>query len=213
MKITRPFIAINKDYYIQIRIQELRMWKQIRYMYYCEELFLVKPKGKHSCESAIFYKLHKDTIRRNCHFRYFYNTTVIPGILDGGTQIVLANMVNNKKLVCSDSFYLARPIPSYSYVVINRTILCNCRLEVELTYLLKSVGSCSNANKDLTLYFTINPAFYHYMSSYINNTNTILINTSTLIPQGFAIALCPIPNVNGQPIFEQPDTLKILNHY
>ena len=30
VKITKPYIAINKDYYIQLRIQELRMCKQIR---------------------------------------------------------------------------------------------------------------------------------------------------------------------------------------
>ena len=112
------------------------MCKQIRYTYYCEELFLVKHKTKHSCESAIFYKLDKDTIKSNCHLSYFYNTTVIPSVLDGGTQNVLANMVNNKKLVFSDSFNLARPLPSYNYVVVNRTILCYCRMEVELTYRL-----------------------------------------------------------------------------
>ena len=100
-------------------------------MYYCEELFLVKHKTKHSCESAIFYNLDENTIKRNCHFRYFYNTTVIPHILDGCTQIVLANMVNNKKLVCSDLFNLARPLPSYIYILVNRTILCNYRLEAE----------------------------------------------------------------------------------
>ena len=98
-------------------------------------------------------------------------------------------MVNNKKLFCSDSFNLARPLPSYSYVVVNRAILCNCRLEAEFSYLLKSIGSCSDANKDLTLYFTINLAFYHYMNSYINNNNTIVLNTSILTPQGFAITL------------------------
>ena len=124
------------------------MWKQIRYTYYCEELFLVKYKTKHSCESAIFYKLDKDAIKRNCHFRYFYNTTVTPSVLDGGTQIEHANMVNHNNLVCSDSFNLARPLPSYSYVVANRIILCNCKLEAELTYLLKSIGSCIDANND-----------------------------------------------------------------
>ena len=64
------------------------MCKQIRYTYHCEELFLVKHKTKHSCESAtfyklesaMFYKLEKDTIKRNCHFRCFYNTTVIPSV-------------------------------------------------------------------------------------------------------------------------------------
>ena len=208
VKITKLYIAINKDYYIQLRIQELRMCKWIRYTHYCEELFLIKHKTKHSCESAIFCKLDKDTIKRNCHFRCFYNTTVIPSILYGGTHIVLAHMVNNKKLVCSDSFNLDRPLPSYCYVVVSRKILCNCRLEAELTYLLRSLRSCSNANKDLTLYFTINIALYHYMNSYINNNNTIVLNTSTLTPQGFAIVLQLITNVNGQPIIEQPDNFK-----
>ena len=33
------------------------------------------------------------------------------------------------------------------------------------------------------------------------NDNIIVLKTSTLTPQGFAIALQPITNVNGQPIF------------
>ena len=40
VRYSKPYIAINKDYYIQLRIQELRMCKQIRHTYYCEELFL-----------------------------------------------------------------------------------------------------------------------------------------------------------------------------
>ena len=51
------------------------------------------------------------------------------------------------------------------------------------------------------------------MNSYINNNNTIIINTGTLTPQGIAIALQPITDVSEQPIFEQPDTFKELNHY
>ena len=71
MKITKPYITINKDYYIQLRIQELGMCNWINKVCYCEELFLVKHETKHNCESALFYKLDKDTIRRSCHFRYF----------------------------------------------------------------------------------------------------------------------------------------------
>ena len=33
VKITKPYIAINKDYYIQLRIWELRICKQMRYTY------------------------------------------------------------------------------------------------------------------------------------------------------------------------------------
>ena len=42
VKYSKPYIALNCDYYIQLRIQELRMCKQIRHTFYCEELFLVQ---------------------------------------------------------------------------------------------------------------------------------------------------------------------------
>ena len=62
VKYSKPYLAINDDYYIQLRIQELQMCKQIRHTYYCEELFLIKHKTKHSCESTIFYNLTADVV-------------------------------------------------------------------------------------------------------------------------------------------------------
>ena len=163
VRYSKPYIAISKDYYIQLRIQELRMCKQIRHTYYCEELFLVKHKSKHSCESAIFYKLSKEVVYSVCTFDYYYNTTVTPSVLDGGTHILLANMLSPKRLVCSQDLHMAHPVPSYPYVLVNRSLLCNCHLESGLTYLLESLGSCSPQPKFI-MYFTINSAFNHYMS-------------------------------------------------
>ena len=77
------------------------MCKQIKHIYFCEELFLVKHKTKHSCESALFYNLESAFVKQNCQFKYFYNTTVIPSVLDGGSEIVLANMLNEKRLICT----------------------------------------------------------------------------------------------------------------
>ena len=65
------------------------MCKQIRHTYYCEGLFLIKHKTKHSCESAIFYNLTADVVYSVCQFDYFYNTTVPPSILDGGSNILI----------------------------------------------------------------------------------------------------------------------------
>ena len=48
VKYNKPYLAINDKYYIQLCIQELRMCKQIRHTYYCEELFLIKHKSKHN---------------------------------------------------------------------------------------------------------------------------------------------------------------------
>ena len=138
------------------------MCKQIRHTYYCEELFLVKHKSKHSCESAIFYKLPQDVVYSVCTFDYYYNTTVTPSVPDGGTHILLANMLSPKRLVCSQDLHMAHPVPSYPYVLVNRSLLCNC-LESGLTYLLESLGSCSPSTKFI-MYFNINSAFSHFMS-------------------------------------------------
>ena len=141
------------------------MCKQIRHTYYCEDLFLVKHKTKHSCESAIFYNLTADVVYSVCQFDYFYNTTVPPSILDGGSNILLANMLSPKRLICTEDFPLFQPLPSHPYVLVNRSILCNCHLQTGLNYLLKSLGSCDSGVTP-TMYFTVNSAFQHFMSEF-----------------------------------------------
>ena len=112
VKYSKPYLAINNDYCIQLRIQELCVCKQIRHMYYCEELFLIKHKSKHSCESTIFYNLTADVVYQVCQFDYFYNATVLPSILDGGSSILLANMLSPKRLICSKDFHMADLCPA-----------------------------------------------------------------------------------------------------
>ena len=158
---SKPYIAFNNDYYIQLHIPKLRMCKQIWHTYYCEELFLVKHKSKHSCESAIYYNLTQDVINRYCTFHYFYNTTIMPSVLDGGPLILLANMLTPKRLICTYASNMARPVPSHDYVLVNRSMLCNCHMESGLTYLLKSIAFCEGATIDYTMHFALNLAFLH----------------------------------------------------
>ena len=47
-----------------------------------------------------------------CQFDYFYNTTVTPSILDGGSNILLANMLSPKRLICTKDSPMARPLPA-----------------------------------------------------------------------------------------------------
>ena len=158
---SKPYIAFNNDYYIQLHIPELCMCKQIWHSYYCEELFLVKHKSKHSCKSAIYYNLSKEVINEYCSFKYFYNTTIMPSILDGGPQILLANILTPKRLICTYASDMAHPVPSHDYVLVNRSILCNCHMESGLTYLLKSIAFCETASTDYTMSFALNLAFLH----------------------------------------------------
>ena len=95
----------------------------------------------------------------------FTNTTVTPSILDGGSNILLANMLSPKRLICTKDAPMARPLPSHPYVLVNRSILCNCHLQTGLNYLLKSLSSC-DSGAPFTMYFTVNSAFQYFMSEF-----------------------------------------------
>ena len=173
--INKPYIATNNDYYIQLEIEELFMCKQIKYIYFCEELFLVKHKTKHICESALFYNLESAFVKQNCQFKYFYNTTVIPSVLDGGSEIVLANMLNEKRLICTYDQGLAKPLPASPYVLVDRRLLCHCHIQSGLTYVLKTIGSCNSTDQPV-LYYTVNLAFLNYFSNFLNGSDNIPSN-------------------------------------
>ena len=65
-----------------------------------------------------------------------------------------------KRLIC-----MAQPLPSHLYLLVNRSILCNCHLQTGLHYLLMSLSSC-DSGAPFTMYFTVNSAFQHFMSEF-----------------------------------------------
>ena len=152
-------------------MEELRMCKKIGYEYYCEELLVVKSKAKYSCTSALYFQLDRQTIKENCIYDYYYNKTdVKPSILDGGYEIVLANWPSFKRIVCSTHNNIPIEIPSHPYVLLNKTVLCNCIIEVESNFLLESIAACDPERNDiyLEMYFVANTAFLNYFDELIN---------------------------------------------
>ena len=61
--VKKPYTALNLETYINICQQELVTCKRIGYEFYCEELFVVRHKSIHSCESAIYFNLDTDNIQ------------------------------------------------------------------------------------------------------------------------------------------------------
>ena len=87
---------------------------------------LWKNMSKYSCKSAIYFNLDSETIKDNCKFTSYYNKTdITPTILDGGSEIILANWPNNKHIICTINNDIPIKIPSQPYVLVNRDILCN----------------------------------------------------------------------------------------
>ena len=165
VRIQKDYIAAGMDYYIQIRMTEMLMCKSIRYIYYCEELFVVKHKSKHSCASAIFYELGPSQVIKNCKFDYMYNETVPPIILDGGKDILLANFQGPRSLKCTSvNGGLAKPAPEHTYEVVDREFLCDCQLDLEHASVLRQLSSCNRERSSkLVMQFHVNIAFWELL--------------------------------------------------
>ena len=167
LQITKPYIALNSETYISLRIQELEACKKIGYEFNCEELFVVKHRSQHNCESAIYFDSNAEIIKENCEFQYFYNKTDVKlAVLDGGNEIILANWPKSKYVICKDNHEYPIKIPRHPYVLFKRSVLCNCDIHAEEHSLLESIATCSGKQSDMTIYYTVNTAFMPYLDTF-----------------------------------------------
>ena len=140
---------------------------KIGYEFSCEELFIVRHKSRYNCESAIYFDLDKEIIKQNCEFKFYYNKTdVTPTVLNGGNEIILANWSDYKHIICTINNNIPIKIPSHSYALVNRSVLCNCRIKAENTFLLESLAACHDADTNLIMYFTVNTACVNYIDQF-----------------------------------------------
>ena len=104
-----------------------------------------------------------------------------PSILDGEYEIVLANWPSFKRIVCSTHNNIPIEIPSHPYVLLIRTILCNCIIEVENNFLLESIAACDpeGDGADLEMYFVANTAFLNYFDELINTLDVPFLHNIT----------------------------------
>ena len=214
MRVKKPYITLNSETYISLRQQELRSCKKIGYEFYCEELFIVKHKSSYSCESAIYFNLSTDIIKNNCDFDFYFNKTdVTPTVLDGGDKIVLANWPIDKHIICNVNNDILIKIPSHPYVLVNRSLLCNCRIEADNHHLLESIAACDNKINKLVMYFTINLALTNYIDMLPNMTDSLpLIKDSTKYEQPLPLNL-NIPSFDNSLIHALTKLKEFMNGY
>ena len=132
-------------------------------------------------------------------------------MLDGGDEIVLANWPNEKHIICNVNIDIPVKIPSHPYVLVNRSVLCNCNIEVDNHYLLESIAACDNRDSKLVMCFTINMAFASYLDMFPNLTDSLqLITDKTTYEQPLPINLS-IPDFDRS-LLHAPTNLKNFVH-
>ena len=144
---------------------------------------------------------------------HFDNTEITPTVLDGGDEIILANWPNDEHLICNINNDIPVKIQSHPYVLVNRSILCNCGIEADNHHLLESITSCNKRITKLTIYFTINLVFTNYLDMFPNLTDSLtLIRDRTRFEQPLPIHI-NIPHYDSL-LNNRPTKLKdFMNNY
>ena len=135
-----------------------------------------------------------------------------PAVLDGGYQIILTNWPSYKRIICAHN-NIPLNIPSHPYVLLNRSILCNCNIEAESNFLLKLLAACGeNEKPDIEMYFTVNYAFVDYLDQLKEIIDMLVIRNWTNQEQILPIALESF-EINSH-LLQAPKTLKeFVNQY
>ena len=73
-------------------------------------------------------------------------------------------------------------MPSHPYVLLNRTVLCNCIIEAENNLLLESIAACDphRTDVDLEMYFVPNTAFLNYFEGLIDTLKVPILQNATM---------------------------------
>ena len=69
-------------------------------------------------------------------------------------------------MICKDNHEYPIKIPRHPYILLKRSILCNCDLHAEEHSLLESIATCPGKQSDMTIYYTVNTAFMPYLDAF-----------------------------------------------
>ena len=100
-----------------------------------------------------------------------------PAVLDGGYEIILANWPNNKHIECNIR------IPRFPYVLLKRSVLCNCEIEAKNHFHLESLAACQELESKLTVYCTVNLAFVNCFDNLTKSLEFLILLKRTTYKQ------------------------------
>ena len=135
--------------------------------------------------------------------------------MDGGNEIILANWPNNNHIICNINNNILVRIPSHPYVLVNKSVLCNCGIEVDNHFLVISLAACENTNSKWTIYFTVNTAFVNYLDKFPNLTESLeflVVKERTMFEQTLPISL-NISKFDPTLLMSSSDQKEFINSY
>ena len=101
-------------------------------------------------------------------------------MLGGGKLNYSSNWPNGIHIECNINNDIPVKISSSPYVLLNRSVLCNCEIEAENYFLL---AACQESESQLVMYFTVNLALRNYFSKGSKGSADVLAVVMILFSQ------------------------------
>ena len=101
----------------------------------------------------------------------------------------------------------------FDFYLVNRRVLCNCRIEADNHHLLEYITACDNKITKLVMYFTIILAFTNYLDVLSNLTDSLpIIKDKTKYEQPLPLNLS-IPSLDSSLIHTLTKLKDFMNNY
>jgi hypothetical protein len=157
---SHPLLAMSMSTYMALDRDQLHNCYRGRNLYLCEQTFLIQKSTDHTCESAIYYDMPDEYILRLCNFTFFLDLHPEPRILDSGGTVLLANVPNQWRFNCPGDGLGPRDKIGGKYVMIDKSNLCMCEIEVGKFRIKGSITNCKTGDMRgrFKLTYTINQA-------------------------------------------------------
>ena len=75
-------------------------------------------------------------------------------------------MAKSQYVICKDNHEYPIKIPRHPYILLKRSVLCNCDIHAEEHSLLESIATCPGKQSNRTIYYTVNTAFMPYIDTF-----------------------------------------------
>ena len=160
---TTEILAMSSDTNINLDHKELSQCIKFSILYFCEQLFLMKHTSEHTCESPIYHNESPDIIKDKCDIQYYPDLNPEPAILDAGNYLLLGNLPLPWTIICNHNDQIPNPIQGSSYVIVDKSDLCQCSISAGTWYIQENIVYCTDkVDTKIDLYYTVNMAFMIY---------------------------------------------------
>ena len=208
-------VAIGRGVYMTVSEEQLRRCWQNQGTYFCSEAFAIQHSSDHICESAIYFEIGHELIRRICEIKIYHGLTPDPQIVKVGAELLLANVQVPWNINCQNAALIPAEITGLKYTKIATQYLCSCSIWTGKIQLERNVYFCNkNQTQPFSRTYSLNQAvlsFHPELFGKFNPDREILSKIPILLE--FRIPETPVDEHSSAVVIHSQDPVDLRREY